>query len=155
MKLIAHRGLTNGPDAKLENRPEQVAAAMNLGFNCEVDLWVVNSEFYLGHDYPDYPIDKKFLDQLGLWIHAKNLGALHWLTDTSHCYFWHENDQFTLTSDKFIWTYPGKELTYRSIMVMPEWADPTLENTKGQQCYGICSNFVEIIKQHHLPLDQN
>ena len=146
MKLIAHRGLMEGPDANLENRPEQIELALSRGFDCEVDLWVVNADLYLGHDGPDYPIDKTFLNKIGLWIHAKNLAALRWLTDTTGLYyFWHESDQFTLTSNKFIWTYPGKELTQRSIAVLPELNDPELDNLPTN-CYGICSDYVLKIK---------
>lgn len=149
MKLIAHRGLINGPDSHLENKPDQILKALSQGFDCEVDLWVVNSELYLGHDGPQYPIDKEFLKEFGLWIHAKNLGALRWLTDTSYNYFWHQEDDFTLTSHKWIWTYPGKELTQRSIMVMPEWHNPSLEGLSNINCYGICSDFVD---QLHMQL---
>ena len=145
MKLIAHRGLTNGPDVNLENRPEQIELALSQGFDCEIDFWVVNSEFYLGHDRPDYPINKEFLSKSGLWIHTKNLAALRWLTDTSLCYFWHQKDDFVLTSNNFIWTYPGKELTRRSISVLPERHDPELKNI-DINCYGICSDFVEAIR---------
>jgi hypothetical protein len=145
MKLIAHRGLLNGPDVNLENRPEQIELALSRGFDCEVDLWVVNSEFYLGHDRPDYAIDKKFLDKFGLWIHAKNLAALRWLTDTSLWYFWHEEDNYTLTSNKFIWTYPNRELTQRSIAVLPELHDPEFKNLPTN-CFAICSDYVEKIQ---------
>jgi len=145
-KLIAHRGLTNGPNVNLENRPQQIELALAQGFDCEIDLWVINSELYLGHDEPMYPINKAFLDQFGLWIHAKNLAALRWLTDTSLYYFWHENDQFTLTSNNFIWTYPNKELTQRSVAVLPEWHDPKFENLP-RNCYGICSDYVVQIKE--------
>jgi hypothetical protein len=146
MKLIAHRGLIDGPDVNLENRPQQIELALAQGFDCEIDLWVINSELYLGHDEPMYPINKEFLNQFGLWIHAKNLAALRWLTDTNHCYFWHENDQFTLTSNNFIWTYPNKELTQRSVAVLPEWHDPKFENLP-RNCYGICSDYVLQIKE--------
>jgi hypothetical protein len=152
MKLIAHRGLTNGPDVNLENRPEQIELALSQGFDCEIDLWVVNSEFYLGHDRPDYPVNKEFLSKFGLWIHAKNLAALRWLTDTSLYYFWHQEDDFVLTSNNFIWTYPGKELTRRSIAVLPEWHDSELKNVDFN-CYAICSDYVDQLKKiySHLP----
>ena len=146
MKLIAHRGLFNGPDKNLENKPTQILEALELGFDCEIDLWIINSEFWLGHDDPTYPVDKKFLDTFGLWIHAKNLAALRWLTDTNLYYFWHENDKFTLTSNNFIWTYPQQDLTTRSIMLMPEWNNPEFKNL-STNCYGICSDYVETIKK--------
>ena len=135
----------NGPDVNLENRPEQIELALARGYDCEIDLWIVNSEFYLGHDRPDYPVKPKFLENYGLWIHAKNLAALRWLTDSNSLwYFWHEEDQFTLTSNKFIWTYPGGELTQRSIVVLPELFDPEFENLPTN-CFGICTDYIEKI----------
>lgn len=145
MKLIAHRGLMNGPDKTLENKPVQIETALSHEFDCEIDLWIINSEFWLGHDAPQYPVNEQFLKTFGLWIHAKNLAALRWLTNSSLCYFWHENDKFTLTSNNFIWTYPGQELTQHSIAVMPEWNDPEFKNLLTN-CYGICSDYVVIIK---------
>ena len=145
MKLIAHRGLTNGPNSFLENHPTQIEQALSQGFDCEIDLRVIDGKFWLGHDGPQYVVEQDFLHQLRLWIHAKNLAALHWLTQTQLCYFWHQEDDFTLTSDGLIWTYPGKELTGRSIAVLPEWHDPELKNI-DINCYGICSDFVEAIR---------
>ena len=146
MKYIAHRGLTQGPDKKLENHPTQITKALHQGFDCEIDLWVVHTELWLGHDEPQYQVDEKFIKQLGLWIHAKNVDALRWLRVTDCNYFWHENDQYTLTSHKWIWTYPGKELTSISVMVMPETVDNTLAICKNARCYAICSDYVEQIK---------
>lgn len=149
MKLIAHRGLTEGPNKNLENCPEQIIEAIENNFDCEIDLWVVNSELVLGHDGPQYNIDRNFLIEYShaLWIHAKNLAALRWLTDEPRLnFFWHQNDDFVITSKGFIWAYPGKELTTRSIMVLPEWDNPTLENFTIPNCYGICSDYVEKIR---------
>ena len=151
MKYIAHRGLFNGPDINLENCPEQIETALKEGHDCEIDLWIVNSDFYLGHDKPDYAIDKQWLNCPGLWIHAKNLAALRWLTTTDLEYFWHEEDKFTLTSHNYIWTYPGNELTQRSVMVMPEYADKTLGTAYTANCYAICSDWVEKIKLTRKP----
>jgi hypothetical protein len=146
MKLIAHRGLIEGPNKSLENNPSQITLALKAGFDCEVDLWVIHSELWLGHDGPQYLVNEKFITQFGLWVHAKNLAALRWLRDTDCNYFWHEEDKFTLTSHKWIWTYPGNELTSMSVMVMPETIDKTLNNTKNVLCYAICSDYVSQIK---------
>jgi hypothetical protein len=147
MKLIAHRGLFEGPNKDLENNPEQIKLALDHGFDCEIDLWVINSELWLGHDGPQYAIDPKFLNNYGLWIHAKNLGALRYLTDTSLNFFWHQNDDFVITSHKFIWAFPEMELTQRSIRLMPEWKDPELKTVLDHQCYAICSDYVKAIKE--------
>ena len=54
MKLIAHRGLTNGPDVNLENRPQQIELALSKDYHCEVDVWFVDNTWFLGHDFPLY-----------------------------------------------------------------------------------------------------
>jgi hypothetical protein len=150
MKLIAHRGLINGPDEQIENHPDQIESSIDQGFDCEVDLWFEDSRFYLGHDRSQYPIDKDFLikHKKRLWIHAKNLKALHWLSTTNNFfnYFWHQNDDCVVTSQGYIWTYPEKPLTDRSIRLMPEWADPDLKTILTNPCYAICSDYVIRIK---------
>lgn len=157
MKLIAHRGLFNGPDVNLENRPEQIELALSQGFDCEVDLWIVDGEMFLGHDRPDYPTTLEFLKTPGLWIHAKNLAALYYLSTTTLAYFWHQSDDCVITSNGYIWTFPGKELTDRSIRLMPEWEDKNtpvfvplyqkLLTTKNNSCYAICSDYVLKIRE--------
>lgn len=147
MKYIAHRGLFAGPDFKSENNPQQVEEAISLGYECEVDLWI-NDGLKLGHDLGQYSINESWLNNK-LWIHAKNIEALTWLTSTKHTFFWHESDQYTLTSNDYIWTFPGCRLSERSIMVMPEHTDITLENTLQVKCYAICSDFVNKIKGKH------
>jgi len=149
MKYIAHRGLVDGPNSELENRPEQVLKSLNEGYDCEIDLWHHNGELYLGHDQPTYPIDPSFLNELGLWVHAKNLAAFRYLLDTSNNYFWHESDAYTLTSHRYIWTYPGRELTQRSVMVMPEHVDPTLANCRNIGCFAICTDYVKTVQSFY------
>jgi len=147
MKFIAHRGLFQGPDKKLENHPDQIKKALDNGYDCEIDIWLVDHQLYLGHDEPTYHIGDGFLKQPGLWIHAKNSEALHWLVTTDLNYFWHENDAYTLTSKGWIWAYPGQPVNKNSIQVMPEMADPSLKNV-CYDAYAVCSDFVEGIKNH-------
>ena len=146
MKLIAHRGLINGPDKALENNPNQIQLALEQGFDCEIDLWIVDDKFYLGHDNPQFHVEQNFIEQQGLWIHAKNLDALHYLLSTNLNFFWHQTDNYTLTSNRYIWTYPGQSLTQHSIMVMPEWEDTTLNNARQASCFAVCSDFVGLLK---------
>lgn len=145
MKLIAHRGLTHGPDPSLENSPKTIASCLENGFDCEIDLWLAGKEFRLGHDRPEYLVSKDFLSTPGLWIHAKNLEALRYLVDTQLTYFWHQNDDCVITSNGLIWTFPGKELTDRSVMLLPEWHDPHFVNL-NLNCYAICSDYVDHLK---------
>ena len=56
MKLISHRGNVDGKYPQYENLPEYVDKALDLGYDVEVDLWIDNDGYYLGHDEPTYPI---------------------------------------------------------------------------------------------------
>ena len=147
MKLIAHRGLFRGPDPELENRPEQIGLALSQGYDCEIDVWCKGGQLWLGHDEPKHYITFSFVIQPGLWIHAKNFEALNWLAERTKGvhYFWHEQDQYTLTSTGYIWSYPNVELSERTIQLMPEWSDPDLNNI-DRSCYGVCSDYVELIR---------
>lgn len=155
IKLIAHRGLVNGPNKLLENNPDTIMSALAQGFDCEVDLWVIDDELYLGHDAPQYKITEQFLKQSGLWIHCKHLPALAYCQDDVKLnYFWHENDSYTLTSRGYIWAFPEKALTKWSVMLMPEWHDPAFEKIKDANCFAICSDYVVRLKDL-IPSDQS
>ena len=147
MKYIAHRGNMNGPSA-LENHPDHIREALQAGFDVEVDTWVIDGEIVFGHDEPQYTVNITSLDKR-YWMHCKNLEALRFfcgieMNETNA--FWHEYDDYTLTNKKYIWTNIGRELTNRSIMVMPEVQDETLKNILNVDCAGICSDWVQKIK---------
>lgn len=152
MKLIAHRANVNGPNPLTENHPDSVDSAISMGFGVEIDLRMINSKFYLGHDEPQYEIPLQWLfDRVDdLWIHCKNLKCLKHLNSSylDLNYFWHQTDDFTLTSKNYIWTYPGKEITTDSIAVMPE-TSISLDNFSALSkwnCFGICSDYVGLIR---------
>jgi hypothetical protein len=143
MKLIAHRGVLEGPNSYLENNPTQINHALSLGYDCEIDLWYVEDKLYLGHDAPQYLIESTFLDQPGLWIHAKNFSALSWLANAheDHNFFWHQTDDFTITNKGYIWTFPNRPLGNKSICVMPE-TFMDLTDCAKMSCYGTCSDYI-------------
>ena len=98
MKLIAHRGNIHGPRPDKENNPEYLLNAVDKGYDCEVDVWVLDDDIWLGHDNPNYMVSKEFISNEAFWNHAKNLKALSFMLDNNiHC-FWHEQDERTLTS---------------------------------------------------------
>lgn len=152
MKLIAHRGNINGPNSIKENEPDYVNNAISMGFDVEIDIWydTFDNQFYLGHDSPQYVVTPYWLAQRmdSLWIHCKNIDSLyHFASKTSgYNYFWHQNDNFTLTSKNYIWTYPGQSYTASSIIVMPEWDDKDWDSLRVTNCFGICSDFVGKLK---------
>ena len=138
MKLISHRGNLNGKISNEENSPKYILNALNEGFDVEIDVWYKDNNFFLGHDEPEFLIKAEFLENKKLWCHAKNLDALLNLSKINSIYFWHQEDDYTLTSNGYIWTYPGKELTLNSICVLPE----KFNKREVNKCYGICSDFI-------------
>jgi len=143
MILISHRGNIDGPHAD-ENKPLHIENAISLGYDVEIDMWLVCGILYLGHDEPSYKIDYDFLLKDKLWIHCKNIEALLYLKEMRNMnnYFWHQEDDVTLTSNGFLWTYPGKYLTKYSIAVMLE----TKPFDNISISYGICSDYIKNYK---------
>lgn len=135
-KIIAHRGNIDGPSL-LENSPGFLLETISKGFDVEVDIRFIDNRWYLGHDKPTYPVGEIFLNQIKdfAWFHCKNLDALYKLDINTYKYFWHQNDDYTLTSNGYIWTYPSKEITSKSIIV-----DLELIN-KYDNVYGICTDY--------------
>src|SRR5574343_960654 len=104
--LISHRGNINGSNILKENHPDYINDAIKNGFNVEIDVWIDNNKIILGHDYPQYEINKEFIINDKFWVHAKNIQALSYLKEITNCFF-HNSDLYTLTSKGWIWTYPG------------------------------------------------
>ena len=124
MILIAHRGNTNGVKPAEENKPEYIISAVNNGYHVEIDVWFIDGEYLLGHDEPLYRVDEVFLENKKFWCHAKNLQALEMMLGNGniHC-FWHQSDDFVLTSNGYIWTQPGKPCGTNSICVLPSGSE--------------------------------
>lgn len=139
MRIIAHRGLTDGPDNLTENTVPQIESALHQGFDCEIDLWRLNDRLYLGHDKPREEVSESWVTKKSFWIHAKNDIAMQWLNNTELNYFWHETDHFTLTSKNIIWVYMGKPILANSICVMPEHFNFSYEELR--KCYAICTDY--------------
>jgi hypothetical protein len=146
MKLIAHRGNLTGANSLRENDPIYIQTALDQGYDCEIDLRMVQGKLYLGHDYNQYPVDEDFLKQPALWIHCKDSHALAYcLANQLHC-FWHEEDAYTLTSLNIIWAYPGQHpiANTSTVLVMPE-RSTTITDIAQFNVYGICSDMVKVI----------
>ena len=74
-------------------------------------------------------------------VSRKNIEALNkMLKEDIHC-FWHQEDDVTLTSCGFMWTYPEKTVTDTSIAVLIK------KNSKiPKKVLGICSDYVVTYK---------
>ena len=143
-KRIAHRANLNGPDPSRENTLDAAEDCINKGYDVEIDLWYQDRTLSLGHNEPEWAIPYSFLadNRCWLWIHCKELSSLQYMTDVKDAglnFFWHQGDDYTLTSKGHIWTYPGKKLCNRSVAVcpdrVPDWNIPT-------DVYGICSDYI-------------
>ena len=143
MILISHRGNVDGIYPEMENNPIYINKALNSGYDVEIDVWCMDNRWYLGHDSPEHEITLNYLKNDKFWCHAKNIEALNrMLKEDIHC-FWHQEDDVTLTSKGYMWTYPGKPLTDNSICVKPKKNDKIMKKT-----FGICSDFIVYYKQY-------
>lgn len=139
MILISHRGNIDGKNPNEENSVSYIQKALKSGYDVEIDVWYVDDKWYLGHDGPQYKVKYDFLTLDGLWLHAKNGDALyHLLRDRDCNVFYHTDEDWVLTSKKYIWTYPNQLLYSNSICVLPELG----YNGNLKNCKGICSDFI-------------
>ena len=142
MILISHRGNLNGKSDR-ENSPDYIEEALDQDFDVEVDVWYIDKQFWLGHDKPQYKVSEGFLEHSNLWCHAKNIQALYVMSKSSNIhYFWHQEDDVTLTSRGYLWTYPGKQLTEKSICVLLEFENKKSKVILPKNVAGICSDFI-------------
>lgn len=153
MHFIAHRGNVYGKNIERENTISYILEAINEGFECEIDVWFDNNCLFLGHDCPQYDVSHEFLQEHAsqLWIHCKNLGALMYMrmNGVDFNYFFHHNDEYTLTSKCNIWGNIDSKLDKGIICVMPE-CFTRLDEDAMKRCDGICSDIIGDIK-----LDRN
>jgi len=145
MIYIAHRGNIDGPNPLLENSPEYIQEAINRGYDVEIDLRVINGRLWLGHDYPQYKITKKWLLERknNLWIHAKSFLTASWLANFGQeiVYFCHNSDSFTLTSNGKIWLHelsqsPGQKC------IVPLLSKSEIKKYKYKNFGAVCSDFI-------------
>ena len=144
MILISHRGNLEGKLTDVENRPDYIDEALNAGYDVEIDIWMLEGVLLLGHDEPQYGISQHWLNERydKLWMHCKNVEAMEWFNLIGGFnYFWHEEDTMTLTSNGYMWVYPGKQSVKNSIAVMPE-----IKPDDISECKGICSDYIKHYK---------
>ena len=140
-RWILHRGLIDGPASGPENDEPTLWGRVATGWDVEVDVWYVDGLWWLGHDAPTAILkNKELLTHPRVWLHCKNLEAVGQMPAGAH-YFIHDTDPATLTSQGYVWCYPGNLVQHpRSVVVLPERANlrlPLLE-TQG----AVCSDYV-------------
>jgi len=143
MIYISHRGNINGRNPSLENSKDYIVNAISKGYEVEIDVWCENGELYLGHDFPEYSVDIDFIEKYKrfLWIHAKNVEAFVYFSNTNYNYFCHTDEDYVFTSHKYIWCYPNNPIVKNSIMVLPEICE--YKSIDFYNALGICSDNIE------------
>lgn len=140
MKIISHRGNIDGPNTETENTLVQIDMAIQFSFEVEIDLWNKGNDLFLGHDSPDIMISIEDLikRKSWLWVHLKAIEAFYLLSHLKFNLFFHQNDDYVITTGQYIWVYPGKPIvTSRSIAVLPEMV-PNWDISKAS---GICTDY--------------
>lgn len=156
-KLISHRGNLDGPNKTTENTLDQIDKAIADGFCVEIDFWCTERGLFLGHDGPEHEIYwEEITDRKAdLFIHCKNPEALAFSDAMFHNddplkefgpynFFWHQTDQYTLTSAGVVWAFPTAKPLQNCIVAIPEAAyglqivhhhiDPNI-------VWGICTDY--------------
>lgn len=144
---ISHRGNLFGVDPDKENHPEQIDLVLRRGFDCEIDVRCHEGNLYLGHDEPTHLIDANWLQRRydHLWVHAKDREALFTLQQISGLnYFWHQEDEYTMTSKGWIWCYPGYP-GLSGIKTIGLFFDPPSDDSQFVGFDGVCSNHVALL----------
>lgn len=138
LRHYSHRGNVVGISPK-ENHPDQIDYALSRGFGVEIDVWKICGTFFLGHDRPQYMVDRKYLLNKNFLVHAKNVAALDDLFEETHC-FYHDRDDYTITSKGQIICYPGRQPTQGGILMKCEFFNNFSPD------FILCSDYIEFYK---------
>ena len=138
IKFIAHRGNVNGVRKELENTDQYLKAAYTQGYDVELDIRAKNGILYYGHDECQEVVDLGFIQQPGIWCHAKDTDALRILLGMRTNCFWHDVDACTLTSYGHIWCFPGVHIQHSKAIWLDLGGIPLPNNVNG--IYGYCGD---------------
>jgi hypothetical protein len=62
-------------------------------------------------------------------------------------FFWHQSDDYTLTSNNKIWVFPNQHLPKGSIAVLPETWITEARYQELSGCFAICTDLPENYKR--------
>lgn len=147
MNFISHRGNINGRNINRENTIPYITEALSAGYGVEIDVWLVGNLIFLGHDAPLTRVGVEFLKTEGLLCHAKNREALGYMLNIKqmHC-FWHQEDNYTLTSRAIPIVYPNCQPLQDSIVMdKVEGINRTLLNLNYN--ISVCSDYIEMYRE--------
>lgn len=147
--IISHRGNLNGSIPEKENRPSYIDCAIQLGYDVEVDIRLINEEFWLGHDYSQYKIDLNWINlrKNKLWFHCKDQHSVIKLLElgSDYKFFCHKNDDYVLTSNGYIWVHDlNSKITEKCIIPLLSKSD--ILSYKNDKPKYICTDYVNELK---------
>jgi len=145
MKIISHRGNIIGPVPDKENRPSYIDAAIGLGYDVEIDLRLIDGEFWLGHDEPQYKINESWmkLRKEKIWYHCKNIESSLELIKINEGYkfFCHTQDDYVITSVNKLWVHDLTN-TINENCIIPLLGLLEISNYKNHIPYAVCTDYV-------------
>jgi hypothetical protein len=145
MKIISHRGNINGPVVEKENRPSYIDCAIQLGYDVEVDLRLINNEFWLGHDEAQYRIELSWMElrKDKIWYHCKDIYSALKLAklDNEYQYFCHSIESFVCTSNGYIWVH-DLENKIDDKCIIPLISKEDIQQYNGYKPFAVCTDFV-------------
>ena len=142
IRIISHRGNLSGPDLSRENKEVAISECILLGLDVEIDIWLTNKEFYLGHDQGENLTSENFLIKNSefLWVHCKNTEAFEVAIELNLNAFMHTIEPYVITTKGYYWAFPGMPpLPRETIACMPELSE--MKNL--DKFYGVCTDFVD------------
>ena len=146
MILIANRGNLYGPLPETENSTDTLNDAIARGFHVTIDLWWYDDCFWLGTRSPKYKLMGGGEDWLqysmnSLWIHARDPEALRRASDLGLNVFWHQTDEYALTTWGYMLGFYGRPpVGDQFVHMMPEVATLPLETTFTEHVLDACEH---------------
>jgi hypothetical protein len=141
MIIVAHRGNLDGPDSCNHNI-EKLHKAIQAGFYVELDLWLKDGKYYLGHDKPEQQITLAEFDHPQVFFHLKNLFLP--TLNFADAFAIHQ-DNYALTLRGKLWCNYGAGFVENSIVCAPELvgANQSLNEFlyEHKNAWGICTDY--------------
>lgn len=141
---ILHRGNSlNNP--AVENSPEKLLELVRTNHHVELDIWSRSGKLFLGHDGPEIEVSYDWLLNVisRALIHCKDGRTFRdlrtWFAERAIAanLFYHTTEDYALSTNDWVITYPGKTTFRGFLSMMPESAskDPLAED-----CFAVCSD---------------
>lgn len=153
--FICHRGNLSQKVLEDENKPDILDQRINEGYHIELDVWVKDDKYFLGHDRPETKIEwswlMKHLSQK--YIHCKDGATLEHMILRSGQegfnpnLFYHTVEDYAITTRGSIIVLPGKKLLTGSINMMPELASEQRPLEERRKALAVCSDSLSYLNE--------